>query len=838
MTRTRILTLARMLIAGAWAQSYARLGLTVAAIAMGIALGVSVHTINYSAAAELSLAVRSVAGEADISVHAGRSDFSEELYAQLATRPEIAAASPAIEINAKLPGRPDTLPILGIDPLRASVLQPGLLGDAADRVTDLLQPGSVMLSLPAARKLGLMAGGTLEVQVGLRRHVLRVIAVLPLNESLRQPLALMDIASAQWGFDRLGMLTRVDLRLRPGNNPAAVIARLGELLPPGVQAVEPQMAASQSLALSRAYRVNLNMLALISLLTGTVLVFSTQALSLLRRRTHFALLRALGLTQRQLKAVLLAEAGTLGLLGAVLGVGLGILAAYFALLHTGADLGAGFFQGITARLHIDTLGVSLIAATGFGASMLGGAVPAWDAADAPPGRALRAGDEQHPFARTPRALPGLALLAIGFILLMLPPIDDLPVFGYVAIGCLLVGALLLMPWYARLALHAVPLPRQSSARLALDQLRESTGFAGVSLATMLTSISLAVAMLIMIHSFRHSLDAWLGNVLPADLYVRAGAESSAWLDPATQERIRSAPGVAQAAFSRHKSLQLDPARPLVTLIARDLDPNNLQAVPLIAPQQLPRDGTIPVWISEAMRDLYAAQVGQRIRLPIGKTGVEVTIAGIWRDYIRQGGAVLIGRSDYVQLTADLLVNDAWLWVSAGQQPAQVAQSLRERLDVGPGLEIREPATLRSRSLAIFDQTFAVTYVLQFAALALALFGIGITFSAQALARRAEFGMLHHIGMTRRELGLMLGVEGALLGALGACAGVLVGATLSAVLVHVINRQSFHWSMEMYWPVTSLATLSVVLVACCALTAAISARRALGRDAIRAVREDW
>jgi putative ABC transport system permease protein len=285
-------------------------------------------------------------------------------------------------------------------------------------------------------------------------------------------------------------------------------------------------------------------------------------------------------------------------------------------------------------------------------------------------------------------------------------------------------------------------------------------------------------------------------------------------------------------------LQLDPARPLVTVIARDLEPARLEAVPLIAPQHLPPAGSIPVWVSEAMRDLYGAEVGQRLVLPLGGADAEVTVAGIWRDYVRQGGAVLISRADYVRMTGDRLASQAWIWLEPGQSPEQAQHALRQRLGFGPEFELREPGMLRARSLAIFDKTFAVTYALQFAALTIALFGIGIGFSAQAFARRSEFGMLHHVGMSRRELSYMLSAEGALLGVLGAIAGLLVGAAMSYVLIHVINRQSFHWSMEMYWPTASLASVSIALILCCTVTATVSARRALGADAISAVREDW
>ena len=831
-------TTARLLIGGAWSQNFVRLSLTVCVIALGVALGVAVHTINHSASRELSAAVRSLAGEADISVRSSESGFDEALYPRLATLPAISAASPAIELTVKLTGKNERLRIVGIDPLRALVLQPALLGDATDRILDLLRDDAVMLTASAAQQLGLAEGDTLSVQAGSRTRGLQVVAILPLNDALRQPLALMDIGVAQWAFERIGRLTRVDLRLRPGHDPAAIRDRINAMLPAGVHAVEPEMTARQSLALSRAYRVNLNMLALISLFTGAVLVFSTQVLSALRRRTHFALLRALGMTETQLATILAIEAALLGLLGAALGICLGLLVAQFALAYAGADLGAGFFQGIGARLDIDPLGLAIIGGTGIVAAALGGAVPAREAARVPPAQALRAGSEQREVNRRLRILPGAIAFAVGLGLLALPPIAELPVFGYVAIGCFLIGAIALMPAYVRCALAVAPRTRSAPARLATAQMRGAPRFAGISLATILASFSLAVAMLIMIHSFRQSLDAWLGTVLPADLYARASPAGSAWLDPDAQERIRAAAGVRRAAFARVQTLQLDPRRPLVTLIARDLDPTDPEGLPLVAPQQLPRDRSIPVWISEAMRSLYDIDVGQRFAIPLAGEPVDVTVAGVWRDYVRQGGAVLISRSDYVRLTGDRVANDAWIWLVPGEGAVTAMEALRHALGAGTELELREPGALRALSLAAFDRTFAVTYALQFAALAIALFGAGLGISAQTLARRAEFGMLQHVGMTRPELTRMLGIEGALLGALGAIAGIVTGVLMSYVLIHVINRQSFHWTMEMHWPVTELAVVSIALIASCAATAAVGTQHALGTDAVRAVREDW
>lgn len=831
-------TVVRLLVAGAWTQSYGRSALTVLVIALGVALGAAIHTINHSAATELSLAVRSLAGEADVSVRSSETGFDEALYPRLAARPEILAASPALELRAKVAGSQERLRVIGIDPLRALTLQPALLGDAAARVLDLLREDAVMLSTSAAQRLGAAEGDVLRVQVGVQTRPLRVIAILPVNDALRQPLALMDIAAAQWTFERLGLLTRIDLRLREGHDPQRALAQLNATLPPGVHAIEPELNDSASLALSRAYRVNLNMLALISLFTGAVLVFSTQVLSALKRRTHFALLRTLGMTRTRVIALLALEATAIGIAGSVLGIALGIGLARIALAYAGADLGAGFFQGIVAGTSIDPIGLSAIAAAGILASLAGGSLPAREAGRVAPAQALRAGSEQGEMQTKGGSAPGAALFLAAAGLLALPPVAGLPVFGYAAIGCFLLGAIALMPAYVRAALAAAPRVRFPALHLALAQIGGAPRYAAISLATILASFSLAVAMLIMIHSFRHSLDAWLQVVLPADLYARAGVGDSAWLDERTQERIGRTPGIRKAVYSRVQTLEIDPRRPPVTLIARDLDPERPEALPLIAPQRLPADGTVPVWISEAMRDLYGAQVGERFAIPLAGQALSVAVAGVWRDYVRQGGALLIGRADYVRLTGDRRANEAWLWLEPDRKPASVTQALREAIGAGGEIELREPGLIRAQSLAAFDRTFAVTYALQAAALAIALFGTGISISAQALARRAEFGMLYHIGMTRDGLARMLGCEGAALGALGAAAGTLTGILMSLVLIHVINRQSFHWSMDVHWPAAELALLSAALVASCAAAAAIGARHAIGTDAIRAVREDW
>ena len=299
--------------------------------------------------------------------------------------------------------------------------------------------------------------------------------------------------------------------------------------------------------MSRAYRVNLNVLALVALFTGGLLVFSTQALSVVRRRAHFALLRTLGLARSRLVALLIGEGALIGIAGSVLGLAGGYALASTVLRVFGADLGAGFFRGVAPQVRFDFASALVFGLLGVAAAALGSFVPAREAARATPAAALKAGDDAQAYARLRYPAPGLALLTAGAGLTLLPPVAGLPLFGYGAIALLLIGTLLLLPRLAALVLALIPVPRAVPAALALDQLRGAPGQATVSLATIVASVSLMVSMAIMVASFRQSLDEWLVRVLPADAYVRAGAAGdSAFFSASDQRQLAATAGVARS----------------------------------------------------------------------------------------------------------------------------------------------------------------------------------------------------------------------------------------------------------------------------------------------------
>jgi putative ABC transport system permease protein len=821
-----------------------RLAVTVLAIALGVSLGAAVYLVNTAALNEFALAAKRLLGEADVVVRGPREGFSDALFAQLARDPEVRLASPVLELDVAIPGHRDPLKVLGLDPFRAAAMQPALIGDLEAKAADLFPSDAILLSASAAQNLQLKSGGVLPVLVGNATKLLKVVGVMP-ESTYSQDLGIMDIGSAQWTLEHIGRLNRIDLSLNPGTAAAAFRTGLQERLPPGAVAVEPDVERERAFTVTRAYRVNLNMLALVSLLTGAFLVFSTQSLSVLRRRSSLGLIRALGATRSQIEAALLGEGALVGFVGSLIGIALGVLFADAALRFLSADLGNGQLHAQSAVLDAAPSTFAAFLVIGTVVSGVGALRPAREAARQRPAQSLKGGDPRSGSTTVRGSIGGAALLAVGAALAWLPPLGGIPVFGYAAVAALLFGAVMQVPTLTVRMLRLAPRLGHVVPDTALAQLRDDIGMSTLSLSSIIVSFSLMVAMAIMVYSFRVSFERWLDKVLPADVQMREplGNDTAYWT-AADQAAVAAAAGVSRAEFRRTRQIYLDPARPPVTLIARGATARQTAGeLPLLQSLPLPRPGSSePAWISEELKDLYGYRLGDPIDLPLNGRQRRFVVAGIWRDYARASGAVAISRDAYTAATGDRDANEASVWLGPHADTASVIAALRAVLAHGNpsdgAPEVLTTPALRERSLRIFDRAFAITYALEAIAVIIGLIGVSFAAGSTVLARRSEFGMLRHLGMRRGQVLGMLASEGILMSASAVAYGLVLGGILSLVLVFVVNRQSFNWSIELALPMRQLVLLSLTLIAAAALTAVWSGRAATHREAVRAVREDW
>lgn len=845
MAAPSMLDLNRWLILGEWRSHPLRVLVAIAAISLGVALGFAIALINNAAYNEFSAAVHSVAGQADLQVSSRHGLLDDQLYPAISQLNGVAFSNPVLELEVNIGAEKKPIQLLGIDLFRAATVTPDLIGKSDDGdPRALLADDAIFLSQATLETLHLTSDREVVVHTAeqdLRMHVVGVLE----HARPGQRIAVVDIANAQAKFNRLGKISRVDVTLARGVDRQTFKQKLTEILGPGIVVSEPQEQETRSANLSRAYRVNLNILALVALFTGAFLVLSGQSLSVIRRRQQFAFLRVLGLDRRQLMVQLLIEGGLLGIVGSLLGLAAGYGLAALILNVFGADLGGGYFPGVKPKLGFASAEAAGFCALGVAVALIGSALPAWEAARAKPALALKSGSEEHAMFALGNPWPALACLVSGGLASLLPPVAELPVFGYLAVALLLVGGIALMPRLAHIIFailtRCVP-TRSPVLSLAIARLTNAPGQASIALGGVLSSFSLMVAMAIMVMSFRVSVDEWLGKLLAADFYVRVAKGSDAdELSKREQQTLRSLAGVDHVDFLRTTALTLDSTRPEIVLLARPIEILHPErALPLVdsyvAPKRIPSD-RYPIWVSEAMVDLYHWAPGQTVELPLGGIIHPCFVAGVWRDYVRQSGAIQMRLEDYRQVTGDQRVNDAAVWLKRGTDLDAAITAIQSK-PFAKRLAISRPGDIRKISLTLFDRSFAVTYLLEVVAIVIGLFGVAATFSAQTLARAKEFGMLRHIGVSKSQILGQLALEGGFITACGILVGFTLGVCISLILVFVVNPQSFHWTMQLHLPWAMLSTVAGILMVASLLTALFAGRYAISGSAVRAVREDW
>jgi putative ABC transport system permease protein len=430
---------------------------------------------------------------------------------------------------------------------------------------------------------------------------------------------------------------------------------------------------------------------------------------------------------------------------------------------------------------------------------------------------------------------------------------------------LLLGGITGLPWLIGLLLGWLTprLSRQTLPLLALERARRQRDTAAVAVSGVVASLSLAVALTVMVASFRQSVTHWLDLMLPADLYVRSAgnlaASDTVYFSPEFVRDAARLSGVKKLQTQRVLPLVLRTDHVAVSLISREVG-DAASNLPLLKPALPVPAGSTGVYVSEAVVDLHGAEPGRVFPLlskvfePLAQSAeaqsASFFVAGVWRDYARQNGAIVIDRRDFEALTGDRRSNELSLWLHKPDRAIDVQQALQSlagpsaslgsdpQTGTGGLLEFGTTAQIRAISLRMFDRSFAVTYWLQAVAIGIGLFGIAASFSAQVFSRRKEFGLLVHLGLTRRQILGVVTLEGAVWTSLGAIAGLVLGLAVAVVLVHVVNPQSFHWTMDLALPWVRLLILCLAVVAAGTLTAWLAARAAAGRNAVLAVREDW
>ncbi len=817
-----------------------RTALTVGGVALGVAVYVAVATANVEILRSFEQAILGVAGRTTLQVSGGTDvsgGFDETVIEAVSHINGVLLATPVLEIPTTIVAGGSaggvTLPVLGVDLLAESSVRDYRVLDERANETDIagegpakgappvptweryLAPDAIFLGIRLADRYGLKVGLVLEVSAGglMRRLVVRgLLEGRGPGKSTLEELAVMDIAAAQFTFERLGRLDRIDLVTDPARSVDEVSRAVQALLPPGLTVKRPDQRNAQIERMTRAFRLNVSLLSVVALMVGLFLVYNTVSFAVLRRRREVGILRALGLSSGGIARLFLAEVVLIGIVGAVVGIGFG-LALSNGVLQTLARTVSNLYGEVPALppvtwAHPTVLLQGLL--IGIGVAVLGALGPIREAASVEPTQALAPkGYEAAGAIHVVPALAGAALIFALAGLAALPgPVQGVPLFGYLSAFLVVLG----FAWLSPVLIRAIgpclrlllPLRAACLARLAADELERAPVRNAVAVSALMVGLALMIGVSAMIHSFRQTVDLWLEQTVKADLIVAPptwlGAGPEGALPESMRRRLEAIPGVM--AVDSYRDVRMEFRDVPVVVVARDLMLHAKHSRYLfvegdskeVLAETVRKDQII---VSEPFARQFTLGRGDRMTLPGPQGPVVFSIAGVFYDYSTDGGKVVLDRSLYARLWGDRSATVFPVYLEPGADPETIRRMIPGRLQGGPPVMLLTNGDLKREVLRIFDQTFAITYALEIIAVAVALLGIANTLLSGILERRRELAVLRAIGGTPAQVGRLILWESGLLGLAGTLLGLGAGLALSVLLIEVINKQSFGWTIVLY-----------------------------------------
>jgi putative ABC transport system permease protein len=797
-----------------------QLGLAILGIALGVAVAVSIDLANGSALRAFGLATEAVSGRATHQILGGPSGLPDDLYRRLRVVLGVRRAAPIVDGDVALfaaratdqpavrAGR--SLHLLGIDPFVDRDFRPFLSGDerresrgrdALSRAADLVgRSGTALIAASTARELGIDIGRELAIEVSGERRVLTIVGLLqpadPASARALDGLLVTDIATAQETLGAVGRLTRIDLIV----NDDSLLARIAAALPPGADVVAAGSQAGATARMILAFQWNLAALSLLALVVGMFLIYQTMTFSVVQRRPLIGSLRALGVTRAEIFALVMSEALVIGFAGTLLGLGLGFGMAQGLLRLVTRTINDLYFVLSVREVALDPLTLGKSVLLGIGATVLAALPPALEATAAPPRVVMsRVALESSARRRARRAgWLGVAVLVAGAAVLAVP---GGMVVGFAGLFFVMVGCALVTPAAALGLLR--PLHRVAGAafgllgRLATRSIVAALSRTSVAMAALMIAVAAAIGVGVMIASFREAVTSWLEGTLRADVYISVpslvGNRDDATLDPELVARLAATPGVARASTSRGVVVQ-SPRGP-AQVVALDIDPAR-------PPRWRFRSGDDRgVWdgdaviVSEPFANRHGVRAGAAVRLRTDRGEQDFRATGVFYDYGSSAGVVVMSRRTYDSAWNDRRVSSLALEAAPGVEATALVAAVRERAAGGPRLLVRSNRALREASMEIFDRTFAITGVLRTLSLVVAFVGMLAALMALSLERTREIGVLRALGLTPRQVWGLVTAQTGIIGLLAGVLAVPSGLLLAAVLVFVINRRSFGWTMS-------------------------------------------
>ncbi len=826
--------------------------LNVLGIAIGTGVFLAIRMVNTSATESFSAGLDLVAGKSHLEITSPTGGVDESLWPVIQKVPGVAAVTGIVEAYATRPDMPgEYLHIMGVDPftsgpfyshLQGTTSTAGTLGTMGQSSEAwLAQRDSLMVSSLLAQREAWPPGHTLTLHCQGRPLPVRILGHYPLaaENSATMRTAFLDIGWAQELTQTPGRLHSLQIIAADPAQLPSLITAISRVLPPDITVAPPARRSAQTGLMLQGFQLNLTALSMVSLLVGVFLTGNTIAASVVRQRREIGTLRAIGASSRQIMAVFLGEATVSAVLGSLLGLPAAALLAENLLSAVGRTISMHYVQLSLESTTWQPLDVALTLICGLGSALLGAWWPAREATQLDPVAILRPGRLVESAAASPSAaslrrrllLAAPLLLALSTILAWAALRTGPPWLSFAACLTCVLGFVLASRLAVQLTTAAAGFIARRSGSLLIrtgaDHLSRALHRAAPTVAALLTAVSMVIGVDIMIHSFRSTLQLWVGDSLRADLYIAPAANEvikrSAVMPADTAAWLRARPEVAELETLVETSVETPTG---TRCRMRIVDRSTTRP---FAFKGLSGTSAYDTWftpdhlaISEVLARRLRVTTGQTLTFLTPAGPRPFTICGEFHDYSDDQGCLYISTANWARHWPAQPLHAIAVYTQPGTDATALGETLRTAQSRTGELAIYANAALRERVFTIFDQTFAITALLRIIALAVAVLGIAMALGTIIAERAWEIAVLRSIGAGRRQIAAIHLAEAALLGVASALPGMACGLCLSMILTWVVNQAFFGWTVHFSMPWASFLSTPLWVTAAAIIAGLIPA----------------
>jgi putative ABC transport system permease protein len=797
-----------------------RTAITILGVAIGVAVFLSIRLTNAQTMLSFQESVDLVLGKSNAVIHAEGMSFDEKHFKKLLTLRKWIKVYPVIEGYGVESSTGEVVEILGTDLLQDSGIRDFSLKTVEPDLKGLLpiimDPQGIVLPEKFIPGTQFHPGDSIRFLINGQPRDLKVTAVLEnkgIAKALNGNFAMMDIAAAQLALNKLAKLDRIDVEFLVDSDFDRMQEKIAAVLPDFLSIDRPDRKNKQVEKMLRAFQYNLTALSFVALLVALYLIYNMIALSVVRRRMEIGTLRALGATPTLIAVIFFLEAGIIGTAGSFLGIGFGYYFAQFSLDAVTLTINNLYAPSYVTEVDFHWEEMWPYVILGIGLSLVSALIPAYDAAKTPPTLVMRRGSYDLKLFRGNRKLNLSACLTILLSAgcTQLPAINNFPYFGFLSVFLLILGLSLLSPsalLLARRLLHgSCKKLFGGEGLLASMNLSQNVGRNSLAVSSLAIAFMMVISMSIMVHSFRTTVIVWIDQTLRADLFVRiAGGRDIDYQYTLPSDRVKQLkqiPGIA--AIDQFRAIDISYNDKPVVLATGDF--SVLSQYGNLVVKTGPPAQELDQWmvghnraiVSEAFALKHEVKVGDPLHLTTPGGPLELEIIAVYFDYSRERGYIILDRTTFLKYYKDAAINSFIIYLADKNQLANVRKNVLTSIGKDYQLVIRSNAELKKDVLDVFDRTFAITYALEIIAIGVAVLGLFNTLISLILERKREVGILRFLGAFKDQVKRVVLIEAGILGLIGSGMGLIAGVIVSYILIFVINKQSFGWTIQVHFP---------------------------------------